>query len=282
MRISSWRIASALRSVSRRSFVASPPTIADREAGAREGLAPDEPLGQPELGADGAHLVLEQRAQRLDELELEVLGQAADVVVRLDRRRAGAAAGLDDVGVERALDEVGRALELARLLLEDADELGADRLALGLGLAQPDEPREEAVLGVDGDERDLEVVAERGDDLLALVLAHQAVVDEHARQLVADRAVDEQRRDRRVDPAGEPADDAAVADLGADLLDLLLDDRGRAPGARAAADLLEERRQHVLAVGRVDDLGVELDAVEAALDVLERRDRRLRRARQRA
>ena len=78
---------------------------ADREAGPGEGLAPDEALGQAELGADGADLVLEQRAQRLDELELEVLGQAADVVVGLDRRRAGAAAGLDDVGVQRALDE---------------------------------------------------------------------------------------------------------------------------------------------------------------------------------
>ena len=54
---------------------------ADRQARARERLAPDEALGQPELGADGADLVLEQRAQRLDELELEVLGQAADVVV---------------------------------------------------------------------------------------------------------------------------------------------------------------------------------------------------------
>ena len=169
----------------------------------------------------------------------------------------------------------------SRLLLEDADELGADRLALGLRLAQPRQAREEPILGVDRHQRDLEVVAERGDDLLALVLAHQAVVDEHARQLVADRAVHEQRRHRRVDPAGEPADDAAVADLGADLLDLLVDDRGRAPGAGAAADLLEERRQHVLAVGRVDDLGVELDAVQPALDVLERRHRRLGRARQR-
>ena len=71
------------------------------------------------------------------------------------------------------------------------------------------------------------------------------------------------------------------ADLRADPLDLLLDDRGRRPRARAAADLLQERRQHVLAVGRVDDLGVELDPVQAALDVLQRGHRRLRRARQR-
>ena len=166
--------------------------------------------------------------------------------------------------VQRALDEVVRVADLGRLLLEDADELGADRLALGLGLAQPLQPREEALLAVDGHERDLELVAERGDHLLALVLAHHPVVHEHARQLVADRAVDEQRGDARVHAAGQRADHLAAADLGADRGDLLLDDVRRAPGARAAADVLEERRQHVLAVGRVDDLGVELDAVQAA------------------
>ena len=74
-------------------------------------------------------------------------------------------------------------------------------LRLASGSVTPRELVEEAVLGVDGDERDLEVVAEGGDDLLALVLAHQAVVDEHARELVADRAVHEQRGDRRVDAA---------------------------------------------------------------------------------
>ena len=174
-----------------------------------------------------------------------------------------------------------RVADPRRLLLEDADELGADRLALGLGLAQPGQALEEAVLGVDGHERHLEVVAEGGDDLLALVLAHQPVVDEHARQLVADRAVHEQRGDARVHAAREPADHAAVADLGADRGDLLVDDRLRAPRALAAADVLEERRQHLLAVGRVDDLGVELDPVEAALDVLQRGDGRLGRARQR-
>ena len=148
--------------------MASPPTIADRQAGAGEGLAPDQPLGQAELGADRAHLVLEQRPQRLDELELQVVGQAADVVVGLDRRRARAAAGLDHVRVERALHEearassprVARAGELGGLLLEHADELGADRLALGLGLGDAAQLLEEARLGVDGDERHLEGVAE--------------------------------------------------------------------------------------------------------------------------
>ena len=60
---------------------------ADREAGAGEGMAADEHLGQAELAAELAHLVLEQLAQRLDQLHVHPLGQAADVVVALDRHR---------------------------------------------------------------------------------------------------------------------------------------------------------------------------------------------------
>ena len=46
----------------------------------------------------------------------------------------------------------------------------------------------------------------------------------------------------------------------------------------AAADVVEEAAQQRLTVGRVDDLGVELHAVDAALDVLEHGDGRLGRA----
>ena len=78
---------------------------ADAEAGAGERLALDDLLRQAELLADHPDLVLEQLAQRLDQLELEVLGEAAHVVVGLDVGGAGAAAGLDHVRVERALDQ---------------------------------------------------------------------------------------------------------------------------------------------------------------------------------
>ena len=165
---------------------------------------------------------------------------------------------------------------LARLLLEDADELGADDLALRLGLVLTGERVEEALLGVDVDQLDPELLAERLDDLVGLALSHQAVVDEHAGELVADRPVDEHRRDRRIDAAGEAADDLAVADLLADLRDLLVDHRRRRPALLAAGDLAQEALEDLLAVRGVDDLGVELDAVEAALERLERRDRRSR------
>jgi hypothetical protein len=125
------------------------------------------------------------------------------------------------------------------------------------------------------------VVAERAHDLLALVLAHHPVVDEDARELVADRPVDEQRRHGGVHAAREAADDLLVPHLRADALELLLDDGRGAPRQVARADVAEERPEHVLAERGVDHLGVVLDAVDAALDGLERRHGRRGRGRQR-
>ena len=103
-------------------------------------------------------------------------------------------------------------------------------LALLLGLGRrPRAGRGSAPARVDVDERDVEVAAEGLDHLLGLVLAQQAVVDEDARELVADRLVHEQRRDGGVDAAREAADHALRADLRADPLDLLLDHGGRRP-----------------------------------------------------
>ena len=210
---------------------------ADAQARAGEGLAPDDLVGQAELGADGAHLVLEEGAQRFDELELDVLGQAADVVVGLDVGRAVAAAGFDDVGVEGALHEeldflaagAGLFEDLTLGFLEGADELLADDLALALGLGDALERFEEVSGGVDGDQSDAGGGDEVVLDLLDLAFAQQAVVDEHAGELVADGLVDEGSGDCGVDTAGQAADHFGVADLLADLGDLVLDDGGGVP-----------------------------------------------------
>ena len=136
------------------------------------------------------------------------------------RGAAGEAHALDHVGVERALRQEIGAADLARLVLEHVDEGLADELALGLGVGEPGEPVQEQRLGVHGDERNVVVAAEQAHDLLRLALAHQAVVDEHAGELVADRLVDQHRGDRAVDAARKPADHLASAHLLADLLDL--------------------------------------------------------------
>ena len=48
---------------------------------AREGLAVHDVVGQPERGAQRAHLVLEEVIQRLDQIEVHALGERDQVVV---------------------------------------------------------------------------------------------------------------------------------------------------------------------------------------------------------
>ena len=78
------------------------------------------------------------------------------------------------------------------------------------GIGDAAQRREEPLARVDRDEVQVEALAERRDDLLGLALAQQAVVDEDAREPVAERLVAEHGRDRRVDPAREAADDVVV------------------------------------------------------------------------
>ena len=149
------------------------PTIRTASPGPGERLTPHDLLGQAQLGAHLADLVLEQVAQRLHQLERHVLGQAAHVVVALDVRRRLRAA-LDHVGVERALHQEPRAGVLAGHLLEHADELLADDLALALGVGDARELREEPVGRLHVHQRHAEMPGERLLDLLGLALAVQA------------------------------------------------------------------------------------------------------------
>ena len=125
---------------------------ADGEARAGERLAADEVFRQAEFAPERAHFVLEQLAQRLDQLHVHALGQAADVVVRLDRHRraAGERHRFDHVGIERALgEELDRAApvggDLSCFALERLDEQPADRLALGLRLLDAVERAQKAL-----------------------------------------------------------------------------------------------------------------------------------------
>ena len=239
---------------------------ADGKTRAGERLAGDEILGQAQLAAELAHLVLKEQAQRLDDLlKVDIVGKTADVVVALDDRGA-AEAGFDHVGVDRALrKEVDRA-DFLRLFLEHADELLADDLALALGIGHAGELFKEAVLGVHTDKVDIPLI-KCGLDLVALVEAHEAVIDKNAGELRADGLGEQCRHDRRIHAAGECQQHAAGADLfahGGDGGVLIVAHR---PVALRAADLVEEVADHVLAVLAVVDLRMILHAVEAALFV---------------
>ena len=156
-------------------------------------------LGQPELATHLPHLVLEQLAQGLEQLEGQPLRQATDVVVSLDRHRRPALRRnrLDDVRVERALHQEAHIVtDRSRLGLEHVDEGVPDPPALLLGILYAPQPLEELCAGVYDPQVDAQVTAKGRLDLLPLVQAQQSVVDEDAREAITDRPVDQHRRDR--------------------------------------------------------------------------------------
>lgn len=110
--------------------------------------------------------------------------------------------------------------------------------------------------------------------LLALAGAQQAVVDEHAGQTITDGALHECGGHGGVHTAGQRADRVAVADLLAHALDELLGDVGGGPVLLQTRDVGEEAGEHLLAVRRVQHLGVVLDAGHALLGALEGGHRR--------
>ena len=152
----------------------------------------------------------------------------------------------------------------ACLFLEDLDEHAPDALAFFLRVRDPGQRAEEPVLGVDPSHVDPEMTGELRHDLIAFVEPQQAVVDEDARQAVADGAVEERRHHGGVDAAREREQDLVAVDLAAHPRDAVVDDRIRSPARCATADVVHEPAQNSRTLAGVGDLGMELDAVEAA------------------
>ena len=123
---------------------------------------------------------------------------------------------------------------------------------------------EEQVRRVGEHERQLQTL-EAALDLLPFVLPHDAVVDEDAGQAFADRAMNEQCGNGRIDAAAQPAHDPAIANLRADPLGRLLDERLHRPVAGAAADAVGEIAQDLESEIGVRDLRMEQQRIQAAL-----------------
>ncbi len=129
-----------------------------------------------------------------------------------------AGAGLDHVGVDGALHQIVHPADLLGLLLKDADELLADDFALALRLADAGELLQEAGLSVHPDEVDVPL-GEGGLHLVALVLAHQAVVHEHTGELAAHRLGQQCGGHGGIHAAGQGQQHLAAAHLLPDGLD---------------------------------------------------------------
>ena len=125
---------------------------------------------------------------------------------------------------------------------------------------------------------DAELAGENVFHPLALARAQQPIVDEHAFEPLADRAMNQRRRDRRIDAAGKAEQHlVARADLVANLGDLGLDEIRHRPVAGLAANPEHEVAQHLRAARRMHDLGMKLDAANSAVLGAHRRARSVRR-----
>jgi hypothetical protein len=135
-------------------------------------------------GARTRARTFEQLAQGLDQLELHVLEQAADVVVRLDGGTwALEADTLDDVWVERALEQpldlaLVRlcSLELGGLSFEHVDERVADDASLLLRVLDAVQTGEEELRRVDDGQVHAQILVEHLVHLPRLVEPEHAVI----------------------------------------------------------------------------------------------------------
>ena len=156
----------------------------DGQAGPGEGVAPHDLLRQAQRLADRPHLILEQHPQRLQELEMHFLGQAAHVVMGLDRVRRTlfvARGRLDHIRIQRALRQErgvrpggspwhGRGgLRLGRF--EGADEPGADAPAFFFWIDDARQVGQERGAGIDGDQVRAQALPKSLFDLGSLALA---------------------------------------------------------------------------------------------------------------
>ena len=121
---------------------------------------------------------------------------------------------------------------------------------------------QELVGRVHADHLGVQLAHKHVHDHVALVQAQQAVVDEHAGELVADGAVDQRRSHRRIDPAGQAENHLFVAHLLADLLHRFFNVVAHHPVGPGGADVEHKALQHGPALHRVGDLGVKLHGVE--------------------
>ena len=182
-------------------------------------------------------------------------------MVGLDLRRLGfrVRCALDHVRVERALRQQ---LRVAHRVPEDVDEQVADDHALLLRVVHPVEGCQETLAAINRLDRHahaVEIVAH----LLALVLPHQAVIDED-RAHVGTRLVQQHGEHGAVHAARNPADNLLVADLFADAVDDLafqVVDAERQQVFRLEQEIVQDPQSFV-AVG---DFRVELDAEEAVV-----------------
>ena len=208
-----------------------------------------------------AHLVLKEQAQRLDDFQVHLFGQAADVVVRLDHRGRSldrCRSGLHHVGIDRTLRQPLYVLDLLGLGIEHLHEIAADDLALLLGIGHSGQVAQKPVVGLDTLDIQTHPLV-RFEHAVELVLAQKPRIHEDTIKVFADRPVQQHGSHRRIDTAGKTEHYTVVAQLLTQFPDGRFDETLRRPVLFAAANADHEIPKQRNAVRRMIHLRMELN-----------------------
>ena len=208
-----------------------------------------------------AHLVLEQGTKRLHNLQIHLFGQAAHIVVRLDfATRPVHTHALDHIGIDGALGEPTRTLNLLRLSVENVNESRTDGLALGFGVGNAFQFFEEQMARMNTYHIEAHFLIGI-ENFLKLVLAQEAIIDENAGQVPTNRLVEQNGSHGAVHTTRKAENDFVVAQLFFQTRHRVVDERVRGPVALAAANAECEVGQHLRAFLGVEHFGMELHRV---------------------
>jgi hypothetical protein len=176
---------------------------AHRQPRTGEGMPPDDVVRHAELQAQLANLVFEQIAERLDQLEFQILGQSAHVMVQFDGggRAVGRSAAFDHVRIQRALRQETAAFDLCRLVGKTLDKSMAYAASFFLRIGNAGQRVEKFILGLYHVQIRLEMIGKFLDDRFFLVFSQQTVIDQDTGELPSDSLRQQSGRDRGIHAA---------------------------------------------------------------------------------
>jgi hypothetical protein len=127
------------------------------------------------------------------------LGQAADVVMCLNRHRcASKANGLNHIRVERALNEPCNITDPFGLGLKNVNEFSTDRFPFFFRLIDSRKRTIKLIGRIDTVHVEVQIVLVNFERVLEFAISQQAIVDKDARLSGADRFMHQHGCDRRV------------------------------------------------------------------------------------
>ena len=247
------------------------------EARARKRVPKNHFARQAEFETDLPDFVFKQFAQWLDQRHAHIIGQAADVVVRLDNLclARGRTGRFDDVGIYSSLREPFDVFEFLCLFVKYLDKHAADDFAFVFRIRLTRKRIKESIRRIYTNHFDTEMLGERPHNLVTFVVAEKSVVDEYTSQLIANRFVQQCRNHRRIHATRQAEQNLPVANAFANIHDRICDNIAGRPVAGTAANVMHETVENLLPLQRVCHFGVKLHAVQVPLSILHRGHRRV-------